>query len=141
MISFILLIGMMIYYRFVPSPYLLLMPLLLIQAGITALGLGYLIAALNVKYRDFRFVVPFIVQIGLYLSPVGYSSQIIPEQWRLPYSMNPMVGEIDGLRWMVSGDASVLMQGFYLSIGVSLLLFSLGLNYYSKTEKQFADSI
>jgi len=142
LISFVILAGLMIYYRFMPSPYLLLMPLFLIQAGITALGLGYWIAALNVKYRDFRFVVPFIVQMGLYISPVGFSSQIIPEQWRLLYSLNPMVGVIDGFRWMMSGDLSALhWQGLYLSISVSFLLFLLGLNYYSKTEKQFADTI
>lgn len=141
-ISFAILIGLMIYYRFMPSPYLMLMPLFLIQAGLTALGLGYLIAALNVKYRDFRYVVPFIVQMGLYISPVGFSSQIIPEEWRLIYSLNPMVGVIDGFRWMMSGEQATLnLYGFYLSIGVSLLLFLVGLNYYSKTEKQFADTI
>lgn len=141
-ISFVILLGLMIYYRFVPSPYLALMPLFLIQAGMAALGLGYLIAALNVKYRDFRYVVPFIVQMGLYISPVGFSSQIIPEQWRMIYSLNPMVGVIDGFRWMILADQSTLdLQRLYLSIGVSLLLFLLGLNYYSKTEKQFADTI
>lgn len=141
-ISFVILIGLMVYYRFVPSPYLTLMPLFLIQAGLTALGLGYLIAALNVKYRDFRYAVPFIVQMGLYISPVGFSSQIIPDEWRLIYSLNPMVGVIDGFRWMVLGEqATLYLQGLYLSIGVSFLLFLLGLNYYSKTEKQFADTI
>lgn len=141
-ISFVILIGMMIYYRFIPNLHIGLMPLFLIQAGITALGLGYLIAALNVKYRDFRFVVPFIVQMGLYISPVGFSSQIIPEEWRLIYSLNPMVGVIDGFRWMILGEQSSLnFQGLYLSIAVSLLLFLVGLNYYSKTEKQFADTI
>lgn len=141
-ISFIILIGLMIYYRFTPSLYLLLMPLFLLQAGLTALGLGYWIAALNVKYRDFRYIVPFIVQMGLYISPVGFSSHIIPDEWRLLYSLNPMVGVIDGFRWMVVGEQSALyLQGLYVSIGVSLLLFLLGLNYYSKTEKQFADTI
>lgn len=141
-ISFSLLICMMVYYQFVPSINVFLIPLVLIQAGVTALGLGYLIAALNVKYRDFRYIIPFIVQMGLYISPVGFSSQIVPEQWRLLYSINPMVGVIDGFRWMILGDHTTLnMQGFYLSIGVSMLLFFVGLNYYSKTEKQFADTI
>lgn len=141
-ISFVILLGLMLYYRFIPSINILFMPFFLIQAGITALGLGYLIAALNVKYRDFRFVVPFIVQIGLYISPVGFSSHIIPEQWRLLYAANPMVGVIDGFRWMVLGDQSTLyLQGLYLSLGVSVLLFLVGLNYYAKTEKQFADTI
>ncbi|QPK63433.1 ABC transporter permease [Methylomonas sp. LL1] len=142
LISFVILIGLMIYYSFVPSIYILIMPLFLIQAGITSLGLGYLIAALNVKYRDFRYLIPFLMQMGLYISPVGYSSHIIPEQWRLIYSINPMVGVIDGFRWMILGDLSTLyLQGFHLSIGVSFLLFFVGLNYYLKTEKQFADTI
>lgn len=141
-ISFVILVGLMVYYRFMPSIHILLLPLFLLQAGLTALGLGYWIAALNVKYRDFRYVVPFIVQMGLYISPVGFSSQIIPESWRLIYSLNPMVGVIDGFRWMILGDQSALYaQGLYLSIAVSLLLFLVGLNYYSKTEKQFADTI
>lgn len=142
LISFALLIGLMIWYRFVPSPYLLLMPLFLLLAGITALGLGFLVAALNVKYRDFRFVIPFILQMGLYISPVGYSSQIIPEQWRLIYSINPMVGVIDGFRWMLNADSTTLyLPGLYLSVGVSLLLFISGFSYFMKTERQFADTI
>lgn len=141
-ISFVILLGLMLYYRFVPSIYIVFLPLFLIQAGISALGLGYLIAALNVKYRDFRYVIPFIVQMGLYISPVGFSSHIIPEQWRLIYSINPMVGVIDGFRWMILGDQSALfIQGLYLSIGLSLLLFMIGLSYYLRTERQFADTI
>ncbi|MGZ0079391.1 ABC transporter permease [Methylomonas sp. YC3] len=141
-ISFVLLMGMMIWYRFIPSINILLLPLFLLQATITAIGLGYLISALNVKYRDFRYVVPFIVQMGLYVSPVGFSSQIIPEQWRLIYSLNPMVGVIDGFRWGIIGEESTLfLQGFSLSVAVSFLLLGVGIRYFLNTERQFADSL
>ncbi|MGZ8144993.1 MAG: ABC transporter permease [Methylosarcina sp.] len=142
LISFVFLIGLMIWYRFLPSPHILLLPLFLFQAGITALGLGYLIAALNVKYRDFRVVIPFLVQMGLYISPIGYSSRIIPEQWRLAYSANPMVGVIDGFRWMInSGETTLYLPGLCLSVGISLLFFLTGFGYFMKTERQFADTI
>jgi lipopolysaccharide transport system permease protein len=142
LISFVLLIALMIWYRFTPSPYLVLLPLFLFQAGITALGLGYLIAALNVKYRDFRIVIPFLVQMGLYISPIGYSSQVIPDQWRLMYAANPMVGVIDGFRWMINGGETPLyLPGLYLSAGVSGLLFIIGFGYFLKSERQFADTI
>jgi len=141
-ISFVILMVLMIWYQFLPTINILLLPLFLLQAGIAALGLGYLIAALNVKYRDFRYVVPFIVQMGLYISPVGFSSKIIPEEWRLLYSFNPMVGVIDGFRWMILGNKTVLyLPGFFLSIGISLLLFIVGFKYFTKTERQFADTI
>ncbi|WP_150051639.1 MULTISPECIES: ABC transporter permease [Methylomonas] len=141
-ISFALLIVMMAWYRFVPSLAIVLLPGFLLLAAITALGLGYLISALNVKYRDFRYVVPFLVQIGLYISPVGFSSRVIPEQWRSLYSLNPMVGVIDGFRWMVIGDSVQLdWQRFGLSTGVSILLFLIGYRYFMRTERQFADSL
>ncbi|MBD9356071.1 ABC transporter permease [Methylomonas sp. EbA] len=142
LISFVLLMGMMIWYRFIPSINILFLPLFLLQAAITAMGLGYLISALNVKYRDFRYVVPFIVQMGLYISPVGFSSQIIPEQWRLIYYLNPMVGVIDGFRWSIIGDETIfLFQGFNISVGVSFLLLGIGIRYFLKTERQFADKL
>ncbi len=141
-ISFTILVGLMIYYKFLPSINILFIPLFLIQAGMTALGLGYLIAALNVKYRDFRYIIPFIVQMGLYISPVGFSSQIVPEQWRLLYSINPMAGVIDGFRSMITGsDSFIYIPGIYLSIAVSLVVFAIGLTYFNKTENQFADTI
>ncbi|AMK78702.1 MULTISPECIES: ABC transporter permease [Methylomonas] len=142
LISFVLLLALMAWYRFQPSIYILLMPLFLLLAAITALGLGYLISALNVKYRDFRYVIPFIVQIGLYISPVGFSSQVVPEQWRLWYSLNPMVGVIDGFRWIVIGDNSnIYWDGFLLSNAISLTLFLIGYRYFMHTERQFADSL
>ena len=107
-----------------------------------ALGMGLWIASLNVKYRDFQMVVPFIVRLSLYVSPVGFSSSIIPDKWRLLYSLNPIVGAIDGFRWSLFGaDAFVYWPGFFLSIGVALIIFISGLIFFRKTEKMFADFI
>lgn len=141
-ISFLILLGMMVWYQFTPSMNILLLPIFLLLAAITALGLGYLISALNVKYRDFRYVIPFLVQIGLYISPVGFSSQVIPEQWRLLYSINPMVGVIDGFRWMIIGNQTgISWHQFWLSTAVSLVLLLIGYRYFMHTERQFADSL
>src|SRR4029077_959510 len=111
--------------------------------GLTAaLGPGLLTAALNVRYRDFRYVVPLIVQIGLYLSPVGYSSSLVPEAWRLAYSLNPMVGVIDGFRWsLLAGEFSFYWPGFLVSLAVNVAFLILGVSYFRRTEKSFADVI
>jgi lipopolysaccharide transport system permease protein len=147
-ISFIVLAGIMIWYRFVPDIKILLLPLFLLLALIISMGSGLYIAALNVKYRDFRYVIPFIVQFGLYLSPVAFSSQDIYSNANLPqsvkfiYSLNPMVGVIDGFRWsLLGGNISIYLPGFLLSIGISLLILILGIRYFRKTEKLFADII
>ncbi|MBQ7665531.1 MAG: ABC transporter permease, partial [Synergistaceae bacterium] len=122
--------------------YIFLLPVFFIPATITALGLGYWISAISVKYRDFRQIMPFIVQFGLYISPVGFSSSIIPERWRLLYSLNPMVGVIDGFRWCIQGTASSLhLPSFIISIIASTIVFVSGLRYFRKTEKSFADFI
>ena len=142
LISFVMLCMLFILYRFVPSPYIFLLPVFFIPATITALGLGYWISAISVKYRDFRQIMPFIVQFGLYISPVGFSSSIIPERWRLLYSLNPMVGVIDGFRWCIQGTASSLhLPSFIISIIASTIVFVSGLRYFRKTEKSFADFI
>ena len=94
------------------------------------------------KYRDFRYIVPFIVQFGLYISPVGFSTKVVPEQWRLWYSLNPMVGVIDGFRWAIlGGSAHIYWPGFLLSTVLTLLVFIFGLRYFRKTERVFADVI
>ena len=103
LISFAILVGLMVWYRFMPGWQILLLPVFAAIAFMASLGIGVWITALNVKYRDFRYVIPFIVQLGLYVSPVGFSSSIIPEGWRLLYSLNPMVGVIDGFRWCLLG--------------------------------------
>jgi lipopolysaccharide transport system permease protein len=141
-ISFVILVFMMFWYNYIPGIRILILPILMILTTITALGAGFLFAALNVKYRDFRYVIPFVVQLGLYISPVGFSSDIISEKWRLLYSLNPMVGIIDGFRWSILGANSyIFWPGFLLSVIISLLIFLLGLWYFRKSEKQFADII
>jgi lipopolysaccharide transport system permease protein len=100
------------------------------------------LTALNVKYRDFRYVVPFIVQFGLYMSPVGFSSAIVPENWRLLYSLNPMVGVIDGFRWAIlGGDSQIYLPGFALSLAIVMMGLTWGIYFFRKTEKGFADVI
>ena len=141
-ISFVVLVVLMAWYRFLPSWQILLVPLFLFQALIAALGFSLWLSALNVKYRDFRYIVPFIVQFGLYVSPVGFSSNVVPEQWRLLYSLNPMVGVIDGFRWAIlGGDAQIYWPGFLLSNGLMVLILGGGVWYFRKTERIFADII
>jgi len=131
-----------IWYGFLPDLRALAMPLFAVLALVAALGPGLLFAALNVRYRDVRIVVPFIVQLGLYLSPVGYSSALIPEPWRLLYSLNPMVGVIDGFRWsLLAGEARLYLPGLFASLAVSALLLILGVGYFRRTERSFADVI
>jgi len=142
LISFLILIGLMIWYHFVPSWNIIYLPLFLGLALITSIGTGVYVAALNVKYRDFKYIVPFVVQFGMQISPVGYSSNVIPEQYRLLYSLNPMVGVIDGFRWCILGDKShIYLPGLLLSIGLIILLLILGIWYFRKMEKTFADII
>ncbi|MBQ3402912.1 MAG: ABC transporter permease [Synergistaceae bacterium] len=141
-ISFVLLCLLMLVYRFVPSPRILLLPAFFIPVTVTALGIGYFFSALGVRYRDFRHVMPFMVQFGLYVSPVGFSSSVIPDRWRLLYSLNPMVGVIDGFRWCIQGTSvSLYLPGFIISLVTSVLIFWIGLKYFRKTERTFADYI
>jgi lipopolysaccharide transport system permease protein len=142
LVSGVILVGLMIWYGFVPSVRILTLPLFIFVAFVAAMGSGLWIAALNVKYRDFRIIVPFVVQFGLYLSPVGFSSDIVPEQWRLLYSLNPMVGVIDGFRWAIlGGDTRLYWPGFLLSMGLVMAILVSGIVYFRKTEKTFADVI
>jgi lipopolysaccharide transport system permease protein len=143
LISFVILLGLMIYYQFAPSWNLLLLPVFILLALLASLGPGLWITALNVKYRDFRYIIPFIVQFGLYVSPVGFSSNVIPEQWRLLYSLNPMVGVIDGFRWCILGghDSPIYWSGFLLSLTIVAFFLWLGVSQFRKMEKTFADLI
>src|ERR1043165_2157881 len=142
MISGIILVGLMLWYGFVPDWRIITLPLFTIIAFAAAMGTGLWIAALNVKYRDFRYIIPFVVQIGLYVSPVGFSSSIIPENWRLLYSINPMVGVIDGFRWAILGNnIQLYWPGFLLSLTLVLIILVTGIVYFRKTEKTFADVI
>jgi len=120
----------------------LTLPIFILIACAASMGVGLWLAALNVQYRDFRFVVPFIIQFGLYISPVGFSSSIVPEQWRLLYSLNPMVGVIDGFRWAIlGGQSTIYLSGFLLSLTLVFLLLWSGIWYFRKMEKTFADVI
>jgi lipopolysaccharide transport system permease protein len=142
LISFIILVGLMIYYQFAPGWNMLLMPVFLIIAFIASFGAGLYLTTLNVKYRDFRYIVPFIVQFGLYVSPVGFSSSVVPEKWRLLYSLNPMVGVIDGFRWCIlGGNSHIYMPGFLTSLGVIAILMWYSIRHFRKMEKAFADYI
>jgi lipopolysaccharide transport system permease protein len=142
LISGIILLGLMAWYNFVPTWRILTLPLFVLIAFATAMGAGLWLAALNVKYRDFRYVVPFIVQFGLYISPVGFSSSLVPAQWRSLYFINPMVGVIDGFRWAIlGGETQLYLPGFMISLGLVCLLLSSGIWYFRKTERTFADVI
>jgi lipopolysaccharide transport system permease protein len=142
LVSFAILLGLMIWYRFMPGWQILLLPVFVALAFMVSLGIGVWITALNVKYRDFRYVIPFIVQLGLYVSPVGFSSNVVPDQWRLLYSMNPLVGVIDGFRWcLLGGESQLYMPGLALSIGVTTFFMVLGIRRFRKMERSFADLI
>jgi lipopolysaccharide transport system permease protein len=142
LISFIILIGLMVWYRYLPGWQIVTLPFFLIMAFLASLGPGLWVASLNVKYRDFRYIIPFIVQFGLYISPVGFSSNIVPEKWRLLYSLNPAVSVIDGFRWAIlDGKASLYMPGLLAGWAVIALFFWLGIRQFRKMEKNFADLI
>ncbi len=142
LISGMILLGLMIWYNFVPDWRILTLPIFILISCAASMGVGLWLAALTVQYRDFRFVVPFIIQVGLYISPVGFSSNIVPEQWRLLYSLNPMVGVIDGFRWAIlGGKATLHLSGFFLSLALVFLLLWSGIWYFRKMERTFADVI
>lgn len=142
LISGMILLGLMAWYNFVPSWRILTLPFFILIAFCAAMGVGLWLSALNVQYRDFRYIVPFIIQFGLYISPVGFSSTIVPEQWRLLYSLNPMVGVIDGFRWAILGQESHLYGlGFGVSLVLVLLILGTGVLYFRQMERSFADVI
>ncbi len=142
LISGMILLGLMIWYNFIPDWRILTLPIFILISCAASMGVGLWLAALTVQYRDFRFVVPFIIQFGLYISPVGFSSSIVPERWRLLYSINPMVGVIDGFRWAILGGQTILyIPGFLLSLALVLLLLWSGIWYFRKMERTFADVI
>lgn len=139
-ISFLLFVAMMVIYQYVPDPKIVLLPVFILIALSAALGVGLFITALNVKYRDFRYVIPFITQIGLYITPVGFSSSVVPARWRLWYSLNPMVGVVDGFRWCILNEP-IFWTGFFISLSVIAFFLFIGIYYFRKMEKGFADNI
>jgi lipopolysaccharide transport system permease protein len=141
-ISFGILGVMMIWYQFWPSWRILLLPFFVLLAFLSSLGPGLWVTALNVKYRDFRYVIPFVLQLGLYISPVGFSSSVVPEKWRLLYSLNPIVGVIDGFRWCIlDRDSRIHWTGIGISLNAMAFFLWLGIRQFRKMEKTFADLI
>lgn len=137
-----ILILLVVWYQFLPGWRILTLPLFIGIAFSASMGCGLWLTALNVRYRDFRYIVPFIVQFGLFISPVGFSSSIVPGKWRLLYSLNPMVGVIDGFRWaIIGGETMLYWPGFLLSVSLVVILLVTGIRYFRKTEKTFADII
>ena len=142
LISFGILLILMAWYRFLPDWRILVLPVFVLLATLVCVGPALWITSLNVKYRDFRYVIPFIVQFGLYASPVGFSSSLIADQWRLLYSVNPMVGVIEGFRWcLLHGQSNFNPAGLVASIAVTTLLLWFGFRQFLKTEETFADLI
>jgi lipopolysaccharide transport system permease protein len=146
LVSFTIMAGMMVWYRFAPSWNMLALPFFVVIAFFAALGPGLIITALNVKYRDVRFIIPFFVQFGMYVTPVAYSSSVIREKFGdtifMLYCLNPMVGVIDGFRWAIlGGNSKIYAPGFCLSIAFSIILLFTGVWYFRKTERTFADII
>ena len=141
-ISLAILATLLIWYGFAPSSQLVFLPLFIVLAFATSMGAGLWIAALNVKYRDFKIIVPFVVQFGLYISPVGFTSGVVPDKWRLLYSLNPMVGVIDGFRWAIlGGETPLYWPSVILPVAITIAMLFTGIAYFRKTEKTFADII
>lgn len=140
-ISFGLMLVLMVIYQYMPSWQIMFLPLFILLSFFTAFGIGLYLTALNVKYRDFRYIIPFIVQFGLYISPVGFSSGVVPEQYRFWYNLNPMVGVIDGFRWCILGETQLNTDSLFSAIIISSLFTWVGVWYFRKMERSFADVI
>lgn len=140
-IGFVVLIGMMLYYGITPGPAVFTLPLLLILEIATALAVGLWLAALNVQYRDVRYTIPFLVQFWLFLTPVAYSSSLIPERWQFLYGLNPMAGVVEGFRWALLGKAGASSPLILVSVAVVALLLVGGLYYFRRMEQTFSDFI
>lgn len=142
LISFFILVGMLIWFDFLPGWQIIFLPFFVALAFFASLGPSLWITALNVRYRDFRYIIPFIVQFGLYVSPVGFSSSVVPEHWRLLYSLNPIVGVIDGFRWCIlNGQSRLDPTSLTISVAVTVFFLWFGFRQFRKMEKSFADLI
>jgi lipopolysaccharide transport system permease protein len=140
-VSFLVLIGLLLWYAIVPGPAVLALPLLAFIAFATAFGVSLWLSALHVKYRDVGHVVPFLIQVWMYASPVIYPLSLVPERWRPIYSLNPMVGVVEGFRWALSGGALPDLRAGAVSLSVVGLVLVSGLVYFRYTEREFADVI
>jgi len=142
LISLVILVGLMVWFKYCPSWILLTLPFWTLIVFSASMGAGLWLASLNVQYRDFRYVVPFLVQFGLYISPVGFSSSIIPHKWQFIFALNPMVGVIEGFRWAIIGEgAPISSTGLILSFLIVFLLLITGIRQFRRIEKRFADVI
>lgn len=142
MINLVILFGLMAWYEFVPGWHIVFLPAFIAFAVVASLGPALFITALNVKYRDVRYAIPFVIQFGLYVSPVGFSSEIIPADARFWYSLNPVVGVIDGFRWsLLGGESHLYIPGFLTSLGVTAFMMWYGLRYFRGAERAFADLV
>lgn len=140
-IAFIILIGMMIYYGVMPTPFLWTLPFFILLALVTALGVALWLSAINVRYRDVNHALPFLTQLWLFITPVAYSSRLISEKWRLIYSLNPMAGVVNGFRWALFGSGEGPSASLWISVGVAFFLLVTGLFYFRSMERTFADLI
>ncbi len=140
-IAFLVLLGMMIFYHLSPTSHVVWLPLFMLLALVTTLGAGLWLAALNVKYRDVRYIVPVMVQFGMFVSPVAYPSSLVPAPWRTLYALNPMAGVIEGFRWALLGTDTAPGPLVAVSAVAALILLVSGLFYFRRTEKTFADVI
>lgn len=141
-INLAILAIMMLWYGVSPGVQFVFLPFFVVLGWIATLGPALWITAVTVKYRDFRFVTPFLVQFGLYVSPVGFASSIVPDKWRLVYSLNPMASVIDGFRWcLLGGQSTLYLPGLVLGAGVAVFLLWFGLRQFRSMEKTFADLI
>jgi lipopolysaccharide transport system permease protein len=140
-VSFVILAGLLVWYGILPGPAILLLPVFVLITMLTAFAIGLWLTALNVKYRDIGLLVPFLTQIWMYASPIAYSSTLVPEHWRWFYSLNPMVGVVEGFRWAILGNAPPALGPMLLSLTTVLLIFVTGLVHFRRTERYFADII
>lgn len=142
LISFTIMAAMMVYFGYLPPWQIVLLPAFVVLSFLASLGPSLWITSLNVRYRDFRYIIPFLVQFGLYVSPVGFSSNVIPVKYRLLYSLNPIVGVIDGFRWcLLGGENNIYLPGFMLSLAITIIMLWFGVRQFRNTEKRFADLI
>ena len=140
-IAFVVLVGLLLVYGIAPTATVLVVPLLIAFVAIAALAVSLWLSALNVRYRDVRYTLPFLVSVWLFASPVAYPSSLVPESWRLIYGLNPMVGVVDGFRWALLGDAKAPGVSLLVSVGMVALLFTGGLIYFRRMERSFADAV
>jgi lipopolysaccharide transport system permease protein len=140
-IAFVFLLGMMLWFNIVPTWDAIALPIFLLLTLITALAVGLWLSALNVRYRDVGHTIPFLIQVWMFLSPVAYPASLVPEKWRLLYSLNPMAGVIEGFRWALVGKESPAFELIAISTGIVVALLLGGLVYFKRMERTFADVI